>query len=561
MARDNQPAFRLPPKFSAGTDRRGFLRLAGAGVALAAVPSVLAACSGGSGATSPQGSTKRTLVFGPVGDAQNYDTATNGLDYSAPPFSAIYEGLTTYVPGGGWTPHNLLVEELQKNKDGTRYSFRLRQGMQFHQGYGEVTAADVKYSFERAAGLAKLFPGATKKDVSYYASDFPGLDHVKVTGKYTGVVVFKDAFTPFDTITLPFATSGYVIPEKAVAKYGKHWPVHPVGCGPYEVVSYTPNSEMVLRKFQDYGGAWDQLGAKYDFEEIKMTLTALNSVPKGEALTVPLQSGQVDFTPALGTLDIDRLKGSSDYRTYVEDAPLSYSFIALDVKNPKLSDVRVREAIRAALDIDQINRADGVPESTRMDALIAPGMAVGVWSQAPNRPRDVAKAKSLLAQAGATGLEIELAAPTIATLPGSPNQVMQVIQSNLADAGIHVKIIGNPPNSYVATPGAGQMIWAQFGGAPDPYYQFEWFTCSQVGVWNYASWCNPGFSAKEKRLGTAVDVATRNQLSVSMQQDMDKDVPLIFTHHGVNFSASKSTVQGVFDSNGNPNLQFFRASS
>jgi peptide/nickel transport system substrate-binding protein len=538
------------------TDRRGFLRIAGVGTLVVAGSPLLAACDD---KDSSSGSTKggsKTLRFGPVGDAQNYDPATNGLDYSAPPFSAVYEGLTAYVPGTDWKPQPLLAEQVEPSKDGLSYAFTLREGMQFHAGYGEVTAADVKYSFERAAGLIKLFPDATKDDVSYYAGDFPNLEGVTVTGKYTGVIKFKKAFTPFETITLPFATSGFVIPQKAVEKYGSKWPLHPVGTGPYEVVSYTPNSEMVLRKFEDYGGAWDGLGATYDFDEIHMTMTALNSVPKGEALTVPLQSGDVDFTPALGNLDIESLKGNGDFATYVAQAPLSYSFIALDVKNEKLADPRVRQAIRAALDIDELNQADGVPADARMDALIPEGM-VGHWDDVPAYARDVEKAKSLLAEAGVSYLEVELAAPTIATLPGEPNQVMQVIQSQLADAGITVKIIENPPNSYLAKPGVGELIWGQFGGAPDPYYQFEWWTCSQVGVWNYASWCNPGFSDKETQMGTVEDEDARQDLAVQMQQDLDADVPLIFAHHGVNFSASKSNVKAVFDNNGNPNLQFF----
>jgi peptide/nickel transport system substrate-binding protein len=287
-------------------------------------------------------------------------------------------------------------------------------------------------------------------------------------------------------------------------------------------------------------------------------MTALNSVPKGEALTVPLQSGDIDFTPALGNLDVENLKNNGDFTTYVADAPLSYSFIALDVKNEKLADVRVRQAIRAALDIDDLNKADGVPSTARMDALIPEGM-VGHWDAVPSHTRDLDKAKSLLAEAGVSNLEIELAAPTIATLPGAPNQVMQVIQSQLGEAGITVKIIENPPNSYLAKPGVGELIWGQFGGAPDAYYQFEWWTCDQVGVWNYASWCNPQFSAKETQLGTVGDDDQRQSLAVSMQESMETDTPLIFAHHGVNFCASTSNVKAVFDGNGNPNLQFFKA--
>ncbi|MGH9171326.1 MAG: ABC transporter substrate-binding protein [Acidimicrobiales bacterium] len=549
-----------PGRLAAPIDRREFLRMAGvAGLSVAAASSLLAACGNTSGSGKGGSSSSKTLVYGPLGDAKNFDPATNGLDYSAPPFSSIYEGLTTYIPGGPWTVHNLLAESVEQSTDGLVYSFKLKEGMQFHGGYGEVTAADVKYSFERSAGLQPLYPNAPKSAVSYYAGDFPNLVGVTVTGKYTGKVTFSQPFIPFETITLPFATSSYIIPEKAVAKYGSAWPLHPIGTGPYEVVSYTPNSEMVLHKFADYGGANANLGTSHDFDEIRMVLTPLNSVPTGEALTIPLQSGEVDFTPALGELDLKRLKGNSGFSTYEPVAALNYSFLSLDVKNSKLKDVRVRDAIRYALDIDEIITADGVPLSTRQDALISPQMAVGYWSGAPHYARDVAKAKTLLAQAGASSLSIEIAAPTIATLPGEPNEVMQVIQANLQEAGITVNIVETPPNSYTATPGAGQLTWGQFGGAPDPYYQFEWFTCSQVGTWNYASWCNPQYSSFEKELGSTVDTSRRQQIAVQMQELMNQAVPFVFMHYGVNFAASTKSVQAVFDGNGNPSLQYFRA--
>lgn len=538
-------------------DRREFLRAAGAvGMSVATASSILAVSGASAGASS---SSKKTLVYGPLGDAKNFDPATNGLDYSAPPFSSIYEGLTTYIPGGRLAVHNLLAESVEQSKDGLVYSFKLKEGMQFHGGYGEVSAADVKYSFERSAGLQKLYPGAPKSAVSYYAGDFPNLIGVKVTGKLTGQIMFSKPFVPFDTITLPYATSSYIIPEKAVAKYGSAWPLHPIGTGPFEVVSYTPDSEMILRRFAGYGGANSALGTSNDFEEIRMVLTPLNSVPTGEALTIPLLSGDVDFTPALGQLDLKRLKGNAGYKTYEPAASLNYSFLSLDVKNPKLKDVRVREAIRYALDIDEIIIADGVPLSTRQDALISHQMSVGYWPGAPHYARNVKKAKALLAEANASSLSLELAAPTIATLPGDPNAVMQVIQANLQEAGITVNIVETPPNSYIATPGEGQLTWGQFGGAPDPYYQFEWFTCSQVGTWNYASWCNPQYSSLEKELGDTTEKNRRQEIAVQMQEIMNEAVPFVFMHCGVNFAASTKGVKAVFDGNGNPNLQYFRA--
>src|SRR5207302_9537011 len=137
---------------------------------------------------------------------------------------------------------------------------------------------------------------------------------------------------------------------------------------PYEVASYTPNSEMMLQRFADYGGAGSALGAVNEFDEIRMVLTPLNAQPKGESLTVALESRESDFTPNLGRLDMQRLSRNNGFRTYQPPGVLNYFFLALDVQNPSLKDLRVRQAIRLAVDIPQIIQANRMPESTRLNA-------------------------------------------------------------------------------------------------------------------------------------------------------------------------------------------------
>jgi peptide/nickel transport system substrate-binding protein len=499
-----------------------------------------------------------TLVFGPYPDGADYDPATNNFDFPNPPFPSIFEGMKAYVPTApsGSPPENLLAESIEKNADGTQWHFKVKEGVLFHQGYGEMTAADVKYSFERNAGLTKLYPGAGKSDTSYYASDFSGLEAVNVTGKYTGVIVFKEPFVPFETMTLPWTTSGYVFPQKAVDKYGSAWGHHPVGTGPYEVVSYTPESEMVLQKFTGYSGANLALGAKNWYDEIRINMTALNAAPKGEALTVALESGEADFTYNLGALDVARLKGNSAYRTYSPQAPLDYYFLGMDVQNSDLKDIRVRQAVRAALNIPEIITANRLPLSTRLPSLIAKQLGIGYWSGAPIYKQDIKEAKALLSAAGVKDLTLTIANPLINESPGEPQELMTVIQSNLKQAGINVDIILTPPNSYVTKPGEGQLLTSYYGGAPDPFYQFEWFQCNQIGVWNYASWCNKTYSSDLVKLGQTSVKSDRDAIAIAMQKLFVQDASYVWLSTAVNFAASNSQTYIVFDRNGNPLLHY-----
>src|SRR5579885_729642 len=107
-------------------------------------------------------------------------------------------------------------------------------------------------------------------------------------------------------MTLPYTTSGMIISKKAVEKLGRNaWiqdPVGglPVGTGPYMVVSHTPNKEVILQRFKEYGGAASALTRSYDWDEIRIMLIPSSGMTAGESVAVPLQAGDVDFTTGLG---------------------------------------------------------------------------------------------------------------------------------------------------------------------------------------------------------------------------------------------------------------------
>ena len=186
-------------------------------------------------------------------------------------------------------------------------------------------------------------------------------------------------------------------------------------------------------------------------------------------------------------------------------------------------------------------------------------MGIGYWAGRRAPAARCRESQVVAAGGGSLGALARLATPSIANVLGDPNAVMQVIQSNLKDAGITVNIIETPPDSYVAKAGFGELAWSSFGGAPDPYYQFEWFTCSQIGVWNYASWCNPAYGRLEDKLGTTSGPAARGRIAIQMQKLMQQGQAFIWMHTGVLYAAGKKSVGAVFDQNGNPALQYFKA--
>ena len=117
-----------------------------------------------------------TLRYASAYNFRTFDPAFADSEVSVD--QAIYEGLITYAPGSFDTA-NQLAEEFEALPDGLTYSFKLKEGIPFHDGFGEVTAEDVKFTYERTAGMTKPVVN------SYFVADWaPHLDRVDVSGKY-----------------------------------------------------------------------------------------------------------------------------------------------------------------------------------------------------------------------------------------------------------------------------------------------------------------------------------------------------------------------------------------
>lgn len=121
-------------------------------------------------------------------DPKTYDPALFIGYHEGLVMAQIYEGLIGYRPGT-WEVVNVLADSFKVSPSGTRIDFVLKRGIQFHGGYGEVTAQDVKFSFERIAGLT------TPKLTSPSAGDWAPLRSVRVTGKYAGTILLKTPFS------------------------------------------------------------------------------------------------------------------------------------------------------------------------------------------------------------------------------------------------------------------------------------------------------------------------------------------------------------------------------
>jgi peptide/nickel transport system substrate-binding protein len=521
-------------------DRRQFLRRAAAlGVSAPAAAAVLAAC----GSSSSPGETTRgsavkppttTLSWRPLADVKSVDPAfLPGLE--DPTYAVnIFEGLITNHPDTG-APVNCLAETFETSSDGLRFHFTLKQGIPWQKGYGEVQATDVKYAFERIAGLTK--PNLS----SPYEGDWAALQQVKVESKYSATIVMKEVFAPTTTSTLRNG-SGLVVPEKAVEKLGKNFGTNPVGSGPFEWTSWIPGQKLVMTRFDRYGGANKAYANPHLFEEIQSF-----PIASDDSAYAALQTNELNLCE-MGTSTVkEAQKNPSVKLTSLFSG--NYYFLAMNVTEPPLTNIWLRKAIRSAIDVDGIIKDAYNGLYTRSNAIIPKQMPIGYWAGAPNYNQNLTLAKQYLQRSGLSNVSLKLNVDNVQ----DDVAAAQIIAANLAQIGIKVNVEPVDPATISDIPGPGgggshpQLLYYYYGGAEDPNLWFEWWTCPQVGQWNWDHWCSPEFTKLTNEALHTYDVTTRDKLYIEAQKLWDAEAGMVWICNSNNYIATAPYVVTSLD--------------
>ena len=373
-----------------------------------------------------------TLTVGVRGGPESMDPHYSALGVHADAMKHIFDTLV-------WSGDNLQIEpglaESWQPIDATTWEFKLRKGVKFHDG-SDFTAEDVKFSIERipeVTGPTTLLIYVRR--VKEVVIIDPHTVHMKTDG--------PAATLPNDFVRL------FIVSHKAAADYstketapdGFNSGKATIGTGPYKYVSWEPKGDLVLERFDDYWrgeGAWEKVVRK--------------EMPNDSSRLAALKAGQVDLVNYISSADWLALKRDPDIDTFLADSvyvmnlqldqraqtPKVYDLDGnvLD-KNPFL-DARVREALDLAIDrqtmVDVVLEGLGTPNNQMM----AKGF-FGWSADVPVRTPDIAKAKSLLADAGfPDGFQMDLYC-TSDRLPGD-GAICQGLGQMFAQIGVKTNV-------------------------------------------------------------------------------------------------------------------------
>jgi peptide/nickel transport system substrate-binding protein len=464
-------------------------------------------------------------------DLANLDPANRTGPIDVNILNACMQGLVSFKPGT--TEWQLDAAEEIKQVSDTQIDFKLRPDLAFTGGYGPLTAEDVKFSFER---FIKADAAGKKVD---YASDWAALDHVEVTGPLEGKIILKSAAPALWVITLADG-SGRIISKKAFEALGDKFSSTVVGSGPYMLKDWKPREQFTLATNPDYKGPIKGHFAEVVGKPIKEQKTA----------DIAFKAGEIDFE----RIEPENKKAFSELPdTAVLALPgIDYVWFGPNIEKKPFDDLRVRQALRLAVDVEAILAGAYAGLYPRANALLAQGM-VGYWADAPVYKRDVDGAKKLLADAGlGNGFKTTL---TILS-DAKPQAIAAVIQANLADVGIELEINALDAGAYWALGEKDgskvlDLSLIEYSGKFDPGFQTQWFTSAQVGQWNWQRWKSKEFDDLDALGARTTDAAQRQDIYVRAQKLMDESAAFIWITHNVNTYASKGWLKPGVLPNGN----------
>ena len=426
-----------------------------------------------------------------------YATGTR-TDY--PVILCLFNGLVKYKEGS-WDPIPDLAKSWSISPDQTEITFRLRQGVMFHRGFGELTAKDVKFSLERAAkGNFKVNLRIIKK--------------ITAIDRYTVKLILMAPCSHLFSAILPF-TPGQIVSKQAMEEMGPtQFAFSPVGSGPYELESHSPQGIIKLQYFKDYWG----------------------DRPKMDALCfLPIQDHEVPEKAKSGEIDVARLPFVSFKKirnlpnmAYDINQGLDHWLVGFNVTRPPFNDLRVRQAIRSAIDVDRIIKKAfwGVPK--RALAPIAPDI-IGHWKEAPRYQRNVKQARQFLKSVVG---EQTITAELLIIPSDTVLMIAEIVKENLHLLGIKLTINVQSVDkmNQMAAQGKCDLYLTFFTGIMDPSTVLNWFHSGER--WNFSHWNNPEYDRLVDLAEFEMDKEKRAALYIEAQKIIDLDCWAVWLTNG-----------------------------
>jgi peptide/nickel transport system substrate-binding protein len=491
-------------------NRRNFLELAAATTALSTL---------GISSASAQGDDTIRLALSAGGPRHSDpNLTTQGPDNWAT--ENIYEQLVRPDDGRfALTPDEylpVLATEWTMSDDAKTWTFKLREGVQFHRGYGEMTSEDVVFTYLKAKELG------TGRVIMANIAD------VVANGPYEVVITLNAPDVNFLGTTV-FSLNTNIVSKKAYEEIGAEaFATDAVGTGPYELVRFDSESGTYLQRFEDYWG-----------EKAKVANLEFLYIADTTARTLALVSGQVDMIEAVRAPGWIPSILQRDPTLQVDmTVPGSFNTLHVNLTRAPFDNLLVRQALMHAIDSEVVAQAlapmGGVMVGLQ-PSFFPPFIEKEDLPAELRYPYDPEKARALLAEAGfPDGVSFE----ALCSQREDYSSTMLIVQEQIRSAGFNMNLQIMDHTAYHAANRSDQNTLAMHASSyppiPTQIYIQQLHSRAEVkadgsGGGNYSHY---GVAIEgvddliDQALG-ATDYETYLDLSRQIELEVLRDLPLI----------------------------------
>ncbi|WP_025130349.1 ABC transporter substrate-binding protein [Pseudomonas sp. PH1b] len=469
-------------------DRRTFMLsmlAAGAGVAMASAMPGIALAQGKGAVPKRGGNFKLGISTGSTTDS--FDPGTYGDNYMQSVGHSIHNYLTEITNSGELVGE--LAQSWEASPDAKVWSFKLRQGVEFHNGK-TVEAQDVAASLEHHRGVDSK--SAANSLLEPVAS-------IQVDGKDRVIITLKSGNADF-----PYLMSDYHLPVMP-AKDGKADALSGIGCGAYVLESFNPGVKTVVKRNPNY---WKSDRGWFDSVEFLV-------IGDVGARTNAMITGEIHAMNQCDLKTLHLLQRNPAIEIASINGGQHYS-LPMNTTAAPFTDNNVRMALKHAIDrkalLQTILRGHG---EVANDHPISSGYRY-FSSDIPQREYDPEKARFYLKQAGLSSLKVDLSAAD-AAFPGSVDTAV-LFKEHAAKAGIDINVVREPNDGY------WKNVWMKkpwsmdyWGGKPTADWAFS-LVYGKGASWNETFWDNAQFNSLLLSARSELDDSKRREMYAQMQR-------------------------------------------
>lgn len=482
-----------------------------------------------------------TLIFGTMGEPLGLDPGVFYDSESSLVTRALFETLVDYNPDRSqYTP--VLAESWEISPDQRIYTFRLRKGVNFHDGK-PFNAGSVKFSWERQMHSSHPFHKVSYGDFTYYRAlwgGYPGnIKEIKIIDEYTLQVELYSRSYRFlkDISALPFA----IVSPHAVNENKENFHLNPVGTGPFKFVEWRSWQRIVLDVNNDY---WR--GRPY------LNRIVFEPAPGEKSRQRHMERNRIDImqNPTTDFLYNIETKKRFPHIKVSTLSGLNFSYISINCQKPPFDNPLVRSALNYAIDKNRILR----DINEKMPPTLSPFKTL--WGLniigGKDFPLDHNRARQMFSRAGyPNGFEVDLWYPQISRpYLVSPERVAAGVAQSLREVGLKVRLRGMKWETYIEKLKFGQHELALTGFVgldydPDRYFSISWDRNNAVlGGTNYSFYRNDRIQNILISCRFEPDNLKRARQYAEIQKIIVEDSPIIPLYHYNTVVVMDEKIQG-----------------